>query len=193
MIEAFPLQWPQHVSRVPAHRRERSRFDVTPGYARDMLLTEIGRMGSQPIISTDQPLRNDGLPYASRKAPEDTGVAVYFTRKGEQVCIACDKYQQVWENMRGITKTIEALRGIERWGSSNLLDQAFKGFLALPSPYVVTVPMSKSWWQILDVSPEASLTEIQDSWKKKVRGARGAELLEINVARAQGRTFRESK
>ena len=35
--------------------------------------------GSDPILSTNIPLRNDDMPYATYKEPQDQGVAVYFT------------------------------------------------------------------------------------------------------------------
>lgn len=186
MTEAYPLQWPSHTPRVPMYKRERSRFDAQPAIARDVLLAEANRMGSHVVISSNQELRKDGLPYASRREPEDTGVAVYFLRKGEEVCIACDKYRHVWENMRAISKTIEAMRGIERWGSSELLDQAFKGFTALPSPDAVTTPPKQSWWVILGVSFGASEAVIRSAWKEKVRSASEDDRLQFNLARDEG-------
>lgn len=186
MIEAYPLQWPKHIKRKPAHLREHSRFDATPDIARRSLRVEAERMGSHVVISTNVELRRDGEPYASRRAPEDTGVAVYFMRKGQSVCIACDKYAQVWENMRGIQKTIEAMRGIERWGSSDLLDQAFTGFTALPSPDAITMPKVQAWWVRLGVSAQATRDEIQAAWKSKIRSALDDEKLNINLARDEG-------
>lgn len=186
MTEAYPLQWPAHVKRRPAHRREHSRFDVTPDIARRALRNEAERMGSHVVISTNVELRRDGEPYASRKAPEDTGVAVYFMRKGGSVCIACDKYVHVWENMRGIQKTIEAMRGIERWGSSDLLDQAFRGFTALPSPdAMVTPPATKGWWEILGVSSDASGDDVRAAYKTRAREFGGA-TVELNQAKQDG-------
>jgi hypothetical protein len=70
-------------------------------------------------------LRQDGLPYANRRAPSDTGAAVYFSYKGRQMCFACDKWQDVYDNIYAISKTIEALRGIERWGAGDMVEQAF--------------------------------------------------------------------
>lgn len=118
------------------------------------------------IISTDVPLRKDGEPRADIR-PNDTGVAIYFKRKGKQVCMACDKYDAVWKNMRALQKTIEALRGIERWGSTQLLDRAFTGFAALAEK---TGP---SCWDVLGLIPaggdDVSLSEgdiMSAFWKK---------------------------
>ena len=186
MTQAYPLQWPAYVKRTEPFKRERSRFDATPDYARHMLRTEAERMGNHVVISTNVELRRDGEPYASRRPPGDTGVAVYFMRKSQTVCIACDKYQAVWENMRGITKTIEAMRGIERWGSSELLDQAFKGFTALPPPSAMNMPQSRAWWVVLDCDAIATKDEIKAAWKAKIRTATDAEKLDLNLARDEG-------
>ena len=47
---------------------------------------------------------------------------------------ACDEYNKVWENMVAVRKTIEAIRGIERWNASDMLERAFTGFKALQDP-----------------------------------------------------------
>jgi len=116
------------------------------------------------IISTNAPLRKDGEPRADYK-PTDPGVAVYFTRNKQPVCFACDKYDEIWKNMRAIQKTIEALRGIERWGSSQMMERAFSGFTALPER---TGP---SCWEILGIEPLATESEIIAAWRDKAKSA----------------------
>lgn len=181
-MEAYPLHWPQGRQRTPTHRRAQSRFDVSADRARRELRAEAERHGRQVVLSTNVELRRDGEPYASRRAPEDTGVAVYFIRKGRPVCFACDQYQQVWENMRAISKTLEAMRGIERWGSAEMLDRAFTGFEALPSPEMVTPAPNKAWWEILGVTPGATRQQINNAWKQKCRDNGGASV-ELNNAK----------
>ena len=184
MEQASPLQWPQGRQRTDPRRIIFSRFQSTEGVARSVMTDEIGRMGGRNIIiSTNKPTRRDGLPYASAKEPEDSGVAVYFERKGTRVCFACDQYHYIWENMKAIAKTIEAMRGIERWGSAEMLDQAFVGFKALPPPTDASV----DWWLVLGVSPSASDSEIQIAYKGKARVHSGTpQMVEINVARDAG-------
>lgn len=121
---AYPLSWPQNWPRNSGFR-ESGAFDGTFDAVRRQLVLEIERLmlGKEAtrwhapegsiVISTNMPLRNDGYPSASARAPSDPGVAVYFERKKKQVCFACDKYDAVWKNLRAIQKTIEALRGIE--------------------------------------------------------------------------------
>ena len=112
--------------------------------------TKGGRNLANIVISTNLALRNDGFPRADQRTPADVGVAVYFTRNGKNQCFACDKYDAVWKNMRAISKTIEAMRGIERWGSSEMMDRAFSGFVALPAPG------KRPWWEVLAVDPRTS-------------------------------------
>ncbi|GHE88550.1 hypothetical protein GCM10016455_05850 [Aliiroseovarius zhejiangensis] len=184
MTQAYPLQWPAHVSRTRPAARRYSRFDVTPDRARRELLREAELMGRHVVISTNIELRRDGEPYANRRAPEDPGVAVYFMRKKQQVCLACDKHPEVWENMRAIGKTLEAMRGIERWGTSELLDQAFKGFTALPPPdqmSPIVTPAPSNWWDVLGVSPDASWAVIKGAHRALVMEAGGG-TVELNAA-----------
>jgi hypothetical protein len=58
---------------------------------------------------------------------------VYFQLKGKSMAFACDRFIHVYENIQAIAKTIEALRGIERWGASDMLERAFSGFKILAS------------------------------------------------------------
>ena len=133
MIEAYPLYWPEGRQRTPLAYREPAKFECTMARARDDVLHEIKLMkGSDPIISTNVALRRDGLPSGNQKRVDDCGVAVYFTYNGEQVCFACDRWDKIEHNMRAIAKTIEALRGIARWGTGDMMQAAFRGFAALP-------------------------------------------------------------
>jgi len=62
---------------------------------RDYLFVELDRLGEKNIIiSTNLALRNDGLPRANQKMPDDAGVAVYFTLKNEQKCFPCYKWDR---------------------------------------------------------------------------------------------------
>lgn len=83
-------------------------------------------------ISSDIPLRADGMPRADRGEPQDPGIAVYFKFDGRDLSFACDSYETTRDNLRALALTIKALRGIQRWGASDLMDRAFRGFAALP-------------------------------------------------------------
>lgn len=133
--EGYPLQYPIQKKRTLLHEREYARFRTTFAKTRDSLLNEIRLLGGKyPIISSNLMLKRDGIPYANQQEPEDSGVAVYFELFGKQQCIPCDKWKKVVNNITAIEKTINALRGIERWGGKDMVEASFQGFLALPSP-----------------------------------------------------------
>lgn len=131
-----PLQWPAHQPRTKPSDRRDSAFKVAPQQAFSELIDEIARFGGGgPVVSTNAPRRRDGHIYTDALYRiEDPGVAVYFTRKTQRVVFACDTYPTVWENIRAIWATLDALRRIERNGAHQLFDQAFTGFAALPAP-----------------------------------------------------------
>jgi hypothetical protein len=125
----FPLRWPEGRPRTPRGKRRRARFKLTLGAIRDDLVDELRRLGAHyATISTNLALRQDGLPYAKQPQPRDPAVAVYFDLRGETYCMACDRYDLVEDNLRAVGLTIEAMRGIERWGSGEMFRQAFVGF-----------------------------------------------------------------
>ena len=131
MKEAYPLQYPINWGRTKYPQK--SRFNTFFGYARDRLLDEIRLLGGKSIIiSSNIGIKQNGLPYANRPEPEDCGVAVYFELWYKQQCIPCDKWNKVKDNLWAIKKTIEALRGIERWGAKEMVKASFQGFEALP-------------------------------------------------------------
>jgi hypothetical protein len=152
---AYPLSWPLGWPRKNVRIRSRfGKWNAPPSVAHGSrkVLDELKRMGVgdfNVVISTNIELRLDGLPRSDRRSPTDPGAAVYFKLKGKQKVLACDKYSTVGENLYAIGLTIEATRGIERWGSVTT-EQAFAGYIALEEK---TGP---SCWEILGI-PEAAL------------------------------------
>jgi hypothetical protein len=155
--EAFPLQWPTGWARTPAGQRDDSRYRFKSGgvrwrgvgqpysspkavtfeAAREKLCAEMDRLGAKNlVISTNVPLRNDGFPRAGEagKRYADPGVAIYFTYKGKQMAIACDRYDAPSANLRSLGLGIEAMRQLERHGGGMMMERAFAGFAALPPP-----------------------------------------------------------
>lgn len=161
MTEAYPLHWPE--GRPRTARRERSRFDTTHQLAQTRLMEELRLMNAKHVVlSTNVELRRDGLPYSSRKNPDDPGVAVYFEHKGRSVCFACDRWDSVGDNIQAIKKTVEALRGIARWGTGDMMEAAFSGFVALPAP---------SWRGDLGLGSDATLSDAEASYRSRARYA----------------------
>lgn len=164
---AFPLAWPAGWPRVS--RRSNAPFQMSLSGARDHLMNELRLMGARYVVlSSNLTLRQDGLPYANQRQPEDPGVAVYFQWRGKQMTFACDRWAKVEDNVRAIGKTVEALRGIERWGASDMMERAFSAFEALPPPDgVVTL----SCWDVLGIEPGAPRDQITAAYRRQARSA----------------------
>jgi hypothetical protein len=180
MVESYPLHWP--AGRERSKMAVQSKFDTSAQKAHALLMSEIRNMGGTDlIISSNVPLKPDGWMRLDRE-PVDSGVAVYFTRGKKQMVFACDKYDLVRDNILAIAKTIGALRGIERWGSSDMMERAFSGFKALPAPEV-------DWWDVLQVRRDASREIIEMHFKALAKvwhpdfGGSEAQMAELNRAR----------
>lgn len=156
MIESYPLYWPPGRPRREPHRRRTSQFQTSRAKAISGLLDEIRKLGGRnPIISSNLQTYERGgqeIPYANQRV-DDSGVAVYFELKGEEKCFALDLYKNIDDNIHAIELTISALRGIERWGGGELMDAAFRGFQALPSPDMV-VSTAPQWFAGLQTVEE---------------------------------------
>lgn len=172
MIESYPLYWPEGRPRTSRGERERSRFDTSFARARDEVVRQVELMTGRYewmrreaglILSTNMPLRRDGLPLASARPPDDPGVAVYFNYKSNPVCFACDRWLTVADNMQAIAKTIDALRGISRWGTGDMMEAAFKGFTALPAP------TERGWRDVLGLQPGTTpnRAEIESAFRRR--------------------------
>ena len=164
MIESYPLYWPE--GRHRTGYRGHARFKTGFGKARDALLRELQRLGARDvIISSNIPLRHDGLPRADAREPADPGIAVYFKYKNRQHCFACDKYNRTYDNMHAINLTIAGLRGIARWGTGDMMERAFRGFEALPAP------QAQDWRSVLGVNGMSGLDVVRQAYLEKARQA----------------------
>jgi hypothetical protein len=201
MTEAYPLQWPDGWPRAKFNRESDRRFGssrvtedaegmimrsarkLTMGRARDQLFDELRRLGATNIVvSSNVPLRRDGLPYADESGIDDPGVAVYFTFKKRQLVMARDRFVSVAGNMRSLTLAIEAMRQLARHGGDYMMERAFTGFLAITPP-----DWKKPWRQVFGVKGDWS-GNITELYREKARNrhpdAGGSDTLmaELNLA-----------
>jgi hypothetical protein len=158
----YPLEWPPGRHKIEPRWRDRSAFrQRTPGAARQFVIDEIERFGGDDVvISTNIPLRKDGLPYSGGFRLDDEAVAIYFTRDGKRLCFACDRWGTMAENFHAIGKTIEAIRGIARWGSGDMMESAVGGFASLPAPGA-----KREWWEVLGVDRSATREAINSAYR----------------------------
>jgi hypothetical protein len=168
MIGSYPLLWPVTQERTPDYRKKFSKFKaVSQDVAQRGIQHQLKLLqATDVVLSSNIKLRQDGLPYASQAAPADAGIAVYFNYNGARHCMAVDHYVRVWENMRAIELSIEAIRGIERWGGAKIMAAAVSGFKELPSAIITEPP--KAWYDVLGVSEHESAVGIKAAWKRLV-------------------------
>lgn len=184
--EAYPLTWPPGRPRTPVAKRTRAKFHaqkkesggsgfthvrregITLAAAAGMLQGELDRLGAtSPVLSTNVKLRLDGLPYSGQRQPDDPGVAVYFYRRGQQLCFACDRWDRVEDNVVAVAKTIEALRGIDRWGTGDMVQAAFTGFQAIGNGPAQAA--KRAWWVVLDVPAHTPTVEVEEKYRELAR------------------------
>lgn len=158
MATAHPLQWPIGRPRWSSYRQS-SKFKMSEHQMTEHLFRELELLkASDIVVSTNR------QPYSrSKTQPDDPGVAVYFKRKGKEVCVACDKWNRVEDNLHAIGLNLEALRNLERWGTSDMVDAAFTGFTALPES---TSTQQYGWWQVLGVDRNATKEQIKAAFKE---------------------------
>lgn len=131
------VNWPEGWDRTPPMKRRGypHGFEVSEHRALKGIQSELERLGATDVrIDTAKPQRKkDNLPYARAASPEDPGVAVYWTlpETGEQYAIACDQWSSIRDNAQAIAKTLEAKRGIDRWGATTA-EREYEGYRALP-------------------------------------------------------------
>lgn len=216
MIEAeptaFPLQWP--VGRPRCSSREPARFgtvnrgtgqpirreslSIAQGARR--LTLELERFGARDVvISTNVRVNLTGMPTGNAANPADPGVAVYFRLHGQPHCLAADKFTRVADNLAAVAKHVEAVRTQIRMGAVEE-NQVFSNVRLLAA-----VGIAKTWWEILGVSKDAGMGEIERAFDKKIREThpdKAAALgvspeslhnraAEINAARSEGLRARE--
>lgn len=165
-IDAYPLQWPAGKARTEDPQPSRfgtnswsTQKRISLNRAIQGLLDELDLLGAiNEIISSNLKLRQDGLPYSNQRAPEDTGIAVYFDLPNDRgktrpVCMSCDRWEKQACNVWSIAKCVGALRGLDRWGGGDMVHAAFTGFIALPAP------IATQWWYVLGYRSESSALE----------------------------------
>jgi hypothetical protein len=170
VIYRYPLQWPVGVRRTANPKR--ALFDTAEEQVKRNLSQQLYLMkATDAIITTNVEVsQRTGRPYANQRIA-DAGVSLYFTRKGQQQVIACDKWNTIKDNLHAIGKSIEALRGIERWGTDSMMDAVFTGFAAIPANAGAGAPArpKRLWWDVLEVSPSASRQVVDAAYRAKRR------------------------
>lgn len=176
---AYPLQWPSGWPRTNATGRQSWPASPRPTVAGALreLGDELRRLGAKNIVlSSNVTLGND--------RPDDPGVVAYATYEQQQIAIPCDRWNTVAGNLRAIAKTIEAMRGMERWGAKHMIRAMFQGFTAIRGPG------PRPWREVLGLAEQAVVSPalVKQRMRELARvhhpdvGGSEAHMAEINAA-----------
>ena len=191
----YPLAWPLQWTRTSPHARARAHFKsyrqaMTVATALQRLSGELARLGAtHEVLSTNVQTRLDGMPRSGQAEPSDPGAALYFKLKGQDRCLACDKWTRIADNIAALAQHIDALRRIERYGVGTM-EQAFAGYAALPPD------ASTDWWIVLGVRADASQDEVDRAFREQSKrahpdqGGRHEDMARLSAARAAAKARR---
>jgi hypothetical protein len=137
-----------------------SRFSLPLSRSIETIQHELRLMGAiRVLISSDLPVSSKGIPYAAARIGErgESGVAAWWVQpklgeRGIERVIACDKYRSAGENMAAIAHSIQAIRGLSRWGATDIVERAFAGFAALPPGDGSSAPSPLDWRDLFEIS-----------------------------------------
>lgn len=172
----YPLEWPLGHARTPGYSRKAwPRKEWTIAQARRRLEEELRRMGATGwVISSDMATNLDGTLRSNARPPADPGVALYVKRKIREpqtglrtvrlFAMSCDRYDTIAGNLRALTHTIDAMRSIERHGSSRLMEQAMSGFKMLTAAPDVQPP----WHEVLGCDEDEDLHEVESVYRQLI-------------------------
>lgn len=167
----YPLRWPIGWERTKKPTLSNFGKDHRPSiYKANSYLKDQLRLfkAKSVIVSSNLRLKIDGEPYSRQKPLDDNGVAVYFVWNNTDCVIACDTFLNPGCNIWAVAKTIDALRLIDRYKCTEILNRAFSGFKALPEKGTET-KQQLSPWQILDLFPGASQKAINRAYRAKAK------------------------
>lgn len=156
-----PLRWPPNFPRTA--QPEWSQFGWrSVAEARDLLAAELARWNAwEVVVSSNAPVLKSGVMKSEQPKGGDAGVAVYFDLDGKRMVIPSDKWAKLADNIHAVTKTLDALRGIKRWGTQAMMEAMFSGYAAIPAE-----TSGEAWWWTLGAEPDATWDEVRRLYKR---------------------------
>lgn len=174
MMATTPLNWPARLKRT--EKRKSAAFSMRGSAALAHLEKQVALFGGRNLmISTNLRVgRYTREIVISDPNPSDPGVAIFFDRGGKEMCIACDRWAHVIDNIRAIGLSLEAIRGIERWGTEEMVDAALAGYAALPSGEVAMAVATVQdpadpWWIVMGMRKDSTREEVHREYRSWVR------------------------
>jgi hypothetical protein len=183
----YPLVWPagKAITREP-QRSKFGRFgkgNLSVYEEASGVLHNLKLMGAQhSVVSSNLPTRSiDGMPRSDVAVAKNRskGVAVYWLLDDTPHVMACDTFDRVEDNLHAIALTLEAMRGIERWGAVQAA-QMFQGFQALPPGTGEVDSAQRPWREVFaadggpiptDLPPEDQLAIAKGRYRRAIAKA----------------------
>ena len=167
------LDWPDAFPRTRSEERTPypGGFRVTRSEAFQNVLDELRRWDGVTDVQlesgAEHQKRNPNKPYA-RASFDDPGNVVYFTKDGEQMAAACDRWDNPRDNAQDLYHYLHETRMQEQRGTVTAQSEYQK--LRLPSgqdrgPVGQTPPHL-----VLGVDPDATREEIVAAFRERVKG-----------------------
>jgi len=167
------LDWPTEFERTDPSDREpysggfRVTRSVAFGNVLDELRTWDGVTDVQLDSGAEHQKRNPNKPYANASY-DDPGVVVRFTKDGEEMAAACDRWDNPRDNAQDLYHYLHETRMQEQRGTVTAESEYDK--LRLPSGDEDAVAAgSPPAYATLGVDPDASEAEVQAAFREKLK------------------------
>lgn len=170
--ETDVIDWPDTFPRTPPEDREpySGGFQVTRSQAFQNVLDELrgwdGVTDVQLDSGAEHQKKNPNKPYA-RASFEDPGVVVYFTKDGEQMAAACDRWDNPRDNAQDLYRYLNETRMQELRGTVTAESEYQK--LRLPSGDGDAIVAQRPDHEVLEVDPDASPAVIKAAAREKMK------------------------
>lgn len=164
------VDWPPEFERTPPSERTSypGGFRVTRAAAFDNILTELRKWDGVTDVQLDSGAehqkRNPNKPYA-RASFEDPGVVVRFTKDGDPMAAACDRWDNPRDNAQDLYHYLHETRMQEQRGTVTAQSEYEK--LRLPSGDAE--PAQPPAHIVLGVERDASRQDIRRAYRKRVK------------------------
>lgn len=165
------IDWPAEFERTDPSDREpySGGFRVTRSTAFQNILNELAKWDGVTDVQLDSGAehtkRNPNKPYANASF-DDPGVVVRFSKDGEDMAAACDRWDSPRDNAQDLAKYLNETRMQEQRGTVTAQSEYEK--LRLPSGDDATAAAPPAH-RVLGVDRDASRSEVQEAYRERVK------------------------
>lgn len=166
------IDWPESFERTPAEDRTPypNGFRVTRSTAFQNVLDELrswdGVTDVQLDSGAEHQKQNPNKPYANATY-EDPGVVVYFTKDGEEMAAACDRWDNPRDNAQDLYHYLHETRMQEQRGTVTAESEYDK--LRLPSGDEDAVTVEPEPHEVLGVAPDAPPAAVKGAYRELMK------------------------